>query len=49
MENASEAIHSLSPETFPYKKEVDPARSLCFGLMPEEVAKVDSNLVTSDQ
>jgi hypothetical protein len=49
MENASEAIHSLSPVTFRYKKEVDPARFLCFGRMAEETAKADSNLVTSDE
>ncbi len=48
MEKASEAIHSLRPVSFRYKKEVDPARSLCFGLIAEEVAKVNSNLVTLD-
>jgi hypothetical protein len=48
MEKASEAIHSLSPVSFRYKKEVDPARSLCFGLIAEEVAEVNPNLVTLD-
>jgi Chaperone of endosialidase len=48
MEKASEAIHSLSPVSFRYKKEVDPARSLCFGLIAEQVAEVNPNLVTLD-
>jgi Chaperone of endosialidase len=48
MEKASEAIHSLSPVSFRYKKEVDPARCLCFGLIAEEVAEVNPNLVTLD-
>ena len=48
MEKASEAIHSLSPVSFRYKKEIDPARSLCFGLIAEEVAEVNPNLVTLD-
>ena len=48
MEKASEAIHSLSPVSFRFKKEVDPARSLCFGLIAEEVAEVNPNLVTLD-
>jgi uncharacterized coiled-coil protein SlyX len=34
---------------FRYKKEVDPTRSLCFGLIAEEVATIDPALVTSDR
>ncbi len=49
MEKASEAIHALRPVSFRYRKEVDPARSLSFGLIAEEVANVDPNLVTSDR
>jgi hypothetical protein len=49
MERASEAIHSLRPVTFRYKKEIDATRSVSFGLIAEEVAKVDPNLVTPDQ
>ena len=49
MEEASKAIHSLRPVRFRYKKEVDPTRALCFGLIAEEVAKIDPNLVTSDR
>jgi hypothetical protein len=48
MEKASEAIHSLIPVSFRYRKEVDPARSLCFGLIAEEVAEINPNLVTLD-
>jgi hypothetical protein len=49
MEDASKTIHSLKPVRFRYKKEVDPTRSLCFGLIAEEVAKIDPHLVTSDR
>lgn len=49
MENASETIHALRPVTFRYKKEVDATRSLSFGLIAEEVAKVSPDLVTSDR
>jgi hypothetical protein len=49
MTKASEAIHSLRPVTFRYKKEIDATRSLSFGLIAEEVAKVDPNLVTPDR
>ena len=49
MEGASKAIHSLRPVRFRYKKEVDPTRSLCFGLIAEEVAKVRPELVTPDR
>jgi hypothetical protein len=46
---ASEAILSLRPVSFRYKKEVDPTRSLSFGLIAEEVAEIDPDLVTSDR
>ena len=49
MENASETIHALRPVTFRYKKEVDATRSLSFGLIAEEVAKVSPDLVTPDR
>lgn len=48
MEKASEAIHSFNPVSFRYKKEVDPAQALCFGLIAEEVADINPNLVTLD-
>jgi Chaperone of endosialidase len=49
MEKVSEAIHSLRPVSFRYKKEVDPKRSLSFGLIAEEVARVSPDLVTLDR
>jgi trimeric autotransporter adhesin len=45
---ASETLFSLKPVTFRYKKEIDPSRSRCFGLIAEEVAQVDPELVTPD-
>jgi hypothetical protein len=49
MEGASEAIHLLRPVRFRYKKEVDTTRSLCFGLIAEDVAKISPELVTLDR
>ena len=49
MKDASQAIHSLRPVTFRYKKEIDAARRLSFGLIAEEVASVDPSLVTPDR
>ena len=49
MAKSSEAIHSLRPVTFRYKKAIDPTRSLSFGLIAEEVARVSSDLVTKDR
>ena len=49
MAEASEAIFSLHPVSFRYKKEIDPARCLSFGLIAEDVVQVDPNLVTADR
>jgi hypothetical protein len=43
------AIFSLEPVTFRYKKEIDPAGTSQFGLIAEEVAKVNSALVLPDK
>jgi endosialidase-like protein len=48
MDKASEAILALKPVTFHYKKEVDPKGIQQFGLVAEEVAKVNPDLVTRD-
>src|SRR4030095_9425566 len=48
MNKASEAVFALKPVTFHYKQEIDPARSPQFGLVAEEVAKVNPDLVTRD-
>jgi hypothetical protein len=49
MEKASETLFALKPVTFRYKKEVDSAQALSFGLIAEDVAKVDSDLITRDE
>jgi hypothetical protein len=48
MANASEAILSLKPVTFHYKKELDPDGIPQFGLVAEQVEKVDPALVARD-
>jgi len=48
MDKASEAILALKPVTFRYKKELDPAGIAQFGLVAEEVEKVNPDLVARD-
>jgi hypothetical protein len=48
MDDASEAILALKPVTFRYKKELDPECVPQFGLVAEEVEKVDPDLVARD-
>jgi trimeric autotransporter adhesin len=48
MDKASEAILALKPVTFRYKKELDPEGIQQFGLVAEEVEKVNSALVARD-
>jgi hypothetical protein len=48
MKDASEAILSLQPVTFRYKKELDSLGRPQFGLVAEQVAKVDPDLVARD-
>ena len=48
MKDASAAILSLRPVTFRYKKELDPEGTRQCGLVAEEVAKVDPDLVAND-
>jgi len=48
MDNASEAILALKPVTFRYRKELDPKGSPQFGLVAEQVAKVNPALVDRD-
>jgi Chaperone of endosialidase len=49
MDKASEAIHALKPVTFHYKKELDPDGIPQFGLVAEEVDKVNPDLVARDK
>jgi Chaperone of endosialidase len=45
MERTSEALFALKPVTFRYMKEIDPAGTHQFGLVAEEVEKVNPDLV----
>ena len=45
----SEALFSLTPVTFQYKKEIDPEGISQFGLVAEDVEKVNPDLVVRDK
>jgi hypothetical protein len=49
MDKASEAILALKPVTFRYKHELDPNNIPQFGLVAEEVEKVNPDLVARDE
>ena len=49
MDEASEAIHSLKPVTFRYKKALDDEAIPQFGLIAEEVEKISPDLVARDE
>ena len=49
MERASEALLALEPVTFRYKRGIDPERIPQFGLVAEEVEKVNPDLVVRDK
>ena len=49
MDKASEAILVLKPVTFHYKKEIDPDGIPQFGLVAEQVEKVNPDLVVRDK
>jgi len=49
MDKASEAILALKPVTFRYKKELDPEGIPQFGLVAEQVEKVNPDLVARDE
>jgi len=48
MGNSSEALVSLRPVTFHYKKNIDPNSIPQFGLVAEEMEKVSPDLVVRD-
>ena len=48
MGEASEAILALKPVTFRYKKHIDPDRTAQFGLVAEQVEKVNPDLIARD-
>jgi hypothetical protein len=49
MEQASKALFALQPVTFRYKKEIDAAGTSQFGLVAEQVEKVNRDLVVRDK
>ncbi len=49
MDKASEAILALKPVTFRYKQELDPDGIPPFGLVAEQVEKVNPDLVVRDE
>jgi hypothetical protein len=49
MDQASEALFVLEPVTFRYRKEIDPANTRQFGLVAEQVEKVNPDLVVRDK
>ena len=49
MDKASEALFSLKPVTFRYKKELDPLGTQQFGLVAEDVEKISPDLVVRDE
>src|SRR5206468_4185630 len=49
MDHASETLFALKPVTFRYKKEIDAAGTSQFGLVAEEVEKVDPDLIVRDK
>jgi hypothetical protein len=49
MDKTSEAIFALKPVTFRYKKELDPEGTARFGLVAEDVEKVNPDLIARDR
>src|SRR5205814_6573041 len=49
MDKASEAILALKPVTFRYKKDLDPDGIPQFGLVAEDVQKINPDLVARDE
>ena len=49
MDRASEALFALKPVSFRYKKEIEPGNIGQFGLVAEEVEKVNPDLVVHDK
>jgi hypothetical protein len=49
MQQASDVLYALTPVTFRYKKEIDAAGTSQFGLVAEDVEKVNPDLVVRDK
>ena len=48
MDQSSEVIYDLKPVSFRYKPEIEPTRPRGFGLIAEDVEKINPDLVTRD-
>ena len=48
MDKASEALFELKPVTYRFKKEIDKSQAIDYGLIAEEVAKIDPKLAVRD-
>jgi hypothetical protein len=48
MDKASEVIYQLKPVTYHYKKDIEPTQNLDYGLVAEDVAKIDPKLAIRD-
>jgi hypothetical protein len=49
MNNASETLFSLKPVTFHYRQSIDPDSKEQFGLVAEDVERINANLVVCDR
>ena len=49
MEETSEVIYRLKPVSFRYKPEIEPTRPPGFGLIAEDVEKINPDLVVRDK
>jgi trimeric autotransporter adhesin len=49
MEQASETLFALKPVTFCYREEIDPAGTSQFGLVAEDVERVNPDLIVRDK
>src|SRR6266498_714088 len=48
MDTGSEVVYQVKPVTYRYKKNIDPSQNLDYGLVAEDVAKVDPKLAIRD-
>jgi hypothetical protein len=48
MDKASELIYQLKPVTYRFKKDIEPSQNLDYGLIAEDVAKIDPTLAIRD-
>ena len=49
MADRSETLYRLKPVSYRYKKEIDSTQALDYGLVAEEVAEIDPNLIARNR